>query len=174
MCKTFNNVLLSLTYPSRFNLTQTNNFTVKSVEGIFLSFDSLTACRSNCFLQNISNSACWQLNFTALTLSRLFKNNWTKRHRFGDWVSYSHSPSTDCASRHSLHRLVRRKFQRCRTVVSGVDDRWQADLIELPNAKIFNDGHTFMLIVVEKFSLYGLSRWRTKQASLFSKPLQKF
>jgi len=164
----------SHSHPSRFNLTQTNNFTVKSVEGIFLSFDSLTACRCNCFLQNISNSACWQLNFTALTLSRLFKNNWTKRHRFGDWVSYSHSPSTDCASRHSLHRLVRRKFQRCRTVVSGVDDRWQADLIELPNAKIFNDGHTFMLIVVEKFSLYGLSRWRTKQASLFSKPLQKF
>jgi len=34
--------------------------------------------------------------------------------------------------------------------------------------------YTFMLIVVEMFSLYELSRWRTKQTSLFSKPLQKF
>jgi len=57
-----------------------------------------------------------------------------------------------------LHRVVRRNFQRRRTVVSGVDDRWQADLIDLPNAKIFNDGYTFMLIVVEKFSMYELSR----------------
>jgi len=56
-------------------------------------------------------------------------------------------------------RLLRRNFQRRRTVVSGVDDQWQADLIDLPNAKMFNDGHTFMLIVVEKFSnLYELSR----------------
>ena len=155
MCKTFNDVPLSLTCPSGFNLTQTNNFTVKSVEGIFHSLDSLTACRCNCFLQNIFNSACWQLNYTALTLSRLFKNNWTKCHRFGD-------------------HLVGRNFQRRRTVVSGVDDQWQTDLIDLPNAKMFNDGHKFVLIVLEKFSLYELSRWRTKQASLFSKPLQKF
>jgi len=43
-------------------------------------------------------------------------------------------------------------------VVSGVDDQWQADLIDLPNAKMLKDGHAFMLIVVEKFSLYELSR----------------
>ena len=61
----------------------------------------------------------------------------------------------DCASRHSLHRLVRRNFQRSRTVVSVVDDQWQADLIDLPNAKMFNDGHMFMLIVVEKFSNFA-------------------
>jgi len=155
MCKTFNDVPPPHTYLSRFNLTQTNNFTVKPVEGVFHSFDSLIACRCNCFLQNICNSACWQLNYTSLTLSRLFKNNWTKRHRFGDWWSYTHSPSMDCASRHSLHRLVRRNFQRSRTVVSVVDDQWQADLIDLPNAKMFNDGHMFMLIVVEKFSNFA-------------------
>jgi len=54
-----------------------------------------------------------------------------------------------------LHRLVRRNFQRRRTVVSGVDDQWQADLIDLPNSKMFNNGHTFMLSVVEKFSNYA-------------------
>ena len=38
-----------------------------------------------------------------------------------------------------LHRLVHRNFQRRRTVVSGVDDQWQADLIDLPNANMLND-----------------------------------
>jgi len=33
MCKTFNVVPLSLAFPSRINLTQTNNFTVKSIRG---------------------------------------------------------------------------------------------------------------------------------------------
>jgi len=66
MCKTFNVVPLPLTYPSRINLTQTNNFTVKSVEGGFHNFDSLIAYRCNGFLQSICNSACWQLNYTAL------------------------------------------------------------------------------------------------------------
>ena len=150
MCKTFNVVLLSLTYPSRFNLRQTNDFTVKSVKGVFHRFDSLIACPCNDYLQNIRNSTCWQLNSTALTMSRLLKNNWTHRHRFGD--SCTHPPPTDCASRHPLHRLVRRNFHRRRTVASGVDDQWQDDLIDLPNPKMFHNGHTFVLIVVKKFS----------------------
>jgi len=149
MCKTFNDVSLSLTYPIRINLTQTNNFTVISVEGVFHSFDSLIACRCNDYLQNICNSACWQLNSIALILSRLFKNNWMHRHRFRG--SCTHSPLTVCASRHPLHRLVRHNFQRRHTVVSGVYDQWQGDLIDLPNPKMFNNGHTFMLIVVEEF-----------------------
>jgi len=142
----------TLTCPSRFNLTQTNNFTVNSFKGVFHSFGSLIACRCNDYLQNIRNSTCWQLNSTALTVSRLFKNNWTHRHRFGD--SCTHSPPTDCALRHPLHRLVRRNFQR-RTVTSGIDDQWQADLIDLPNAKMSNNGHTFVLIVVEKLSNFA-------------------
>ena len=96
-----------------------------------------------------------QFNYTALTLSALFKSNWTQRHRFGDWYSYTHSPSMDCASRHSLYRLVRRNFRRRRNVVSSFDDQWRAHLIDLPNPKMFNNGHTFMLIVVEKFSNFA-------------------
>jgi len=62
ICKTFNDVSLSLTRASRINLTQTNNFTVKSVECVFHSFDSLIACQCNCYLRKICNSACWQRN----------------------------------------------------------------------------------------------------------------
>jgi len=93
-----------------------------------------------------------------VTLSRLFKNNWTQRHRFGDWYSYTHSPRTTCTSRYSFHLLIRRNFQRRRTVDSGVDDQWQVDLIDLPNPKMFNNGHTFMLIVVEKFSNFAWAK----------------
>ena len=46
-------------------------------------------------------------------------------------------------------------FQPRRTVASGVDDQWQGDLIDLPNPKMFNNGHTLMLIVVEKFSNFA-------------------
>jgi len=173
MCYTFNVVPLSLTCPSRFNSTQTNNFTVKSVKGVFHSFDSLIACWCNDYLQNIRNSICWQLNFTALTLYRLFKNNWTHRHRFGD--SCTHSPPADCASRHPLHRLVRRNFQRRRTVASGVDDQWQDDLIDCQIRKCsIAVTRSCWLSLKSLQTLHGLSRWRAKQTSLFPKPLQKF
>jgi len=54
-----------------------------------------------------------------------------------------------------LRHLLRHNFQRRRTAVSGVDDQWQADLIDLPNLKMFNNGHPFMLIVVEKLSNFA-------------------
>ena len=66
-----------LTHVSKQNqfLTQTNSFTLKYVEEVFHRFDSFIACRCNYCLQNICNSTCWQLNYTAVTLSRLFKKN---------------------------------------------------------------------------------------------------
>jgi len=74
MFKTFNVVPLSLTYPSRINLTQTHNFTAKLVKGVCCSFDVLIACRCNCCFQTVCNSTCRQLNPTAATLSQLSKN----------------------------------------------------------------------------------------------------
>jgi len=74
MCKKFNVVQLSLTCPSRINLTQTDNFTVKSVKSMFYSFDSLIVCRCNCCFQTICDSTCWQLNYTAATCLDVSKN----------------------------------------------------------------------------------------------------
>ena len=51
MRKTLNDVPLSLTCPSRFNLTQTNKLTVKSVEGIVHSFDSLLRVDATAFFK---------------------------------------------------------------------------------------------------------------------------
>jgi len=94
MCKTFSVVPLPLTCPSRIKLTQTNNFTAKSVKGLFC-FDSLIACRCNCCLKNICNSNYWQLNYTAVTLSPLFKNNkLNETSQTWELISYTHSPPT--------------------------------------------------------------------------------
>jgi len=72
--------------------------TVKSIKGMFC-FDSLIACRCNCCLKNICNSSCWQLNYTTVTLSRLFKNNkLNETSQIWELISYSHSPPTNCAS----------------------------------------------------------------------------
>jgi len=56
---------------------------------------------------------------------------------------------------YTLHHPVRRNFQRCRIIVSGIDDQWQADLIDLTKLKKFNNGHTFMLIVIDVFSKFA-------------------
>ena len=97
MCKTFNVVPLPLTRPIRINLSQENNFTVKSVKGVFCC-DSLIACRCNCCLINTCNSTFWQHNYTTVTLSWLKKNKLNKTSKTWESISLSHSPPTNCTS----------------------------------------------------------------------------
>jgi len=52
---------------------------------------------------------------------------------------------------YTLHRPVRRNFQRRRIIVSGINEQWQVDLIDLTKLKKFNNGHTFVLIVIDVF-----------------------
>jgi len=55
----------------------------------------------------------------------------------------------------TLHRPVRRNFQRRRIIFSGIDDQWQADLIDLTKLTKFNNGNTFVLIVIDVFSNFA-------------------
>jgi len=77
-------------------------------------------------------------------------------------------------SRNTLHRFVRRNFQRRRTVVSDIGDQWQADLIDLTTSKKFNNGHTFVLIV-EIFAWAELLKNKTSKSVLkaFAKVLNR-
>jgi len=176
MCKTFNDVPLSLTYPSRINLTQINTFTEKSVKGVFYSFDSLTACRCNYCFQTIYNSTCWQLNYTAVTLSRLFKKQ-TERN-----VKGLGNDKVIC-NRHQRtvhHGILCIRFF---VVTSNVVALLSAALM-ISNKLIWLTWQMWKCSITVTRScwlslksfqtLHELSRWRTKQASLFSKPLQKF
>ena len=54
-----------------------------------------------------------------------------------------------------MHKPVRRKFQRWRTIVGGIDHQWQADLIDLQKLKKENEGHVFLLTCIDVFSKYA-------------------
>ena len=54
-----------------------------------------------------------------------------------------------------LHKPVRRKFKRCRVLVSGIDKIWAADLADMKAFSKYNQGYTFLLLVIDIFSKYG-------------------
>ena len=54
-----------------------------------------------------------------------------------------------------IHRPARKKFRRRRVVIKGLDDLFQADLVEmLPYAKQ-NSGYRYILVVINAFSKYA-------------------
>ena len=54
---------------------------------------------------------------------------------------------------YTLHKPIKRKFTTRRVLVSGVDDQWQADLVDMRN---FKDGsYQYILTVVDVFSKYA-------------------
>ena len=56
---------------------------------------------------------------------------------------------------YTLHKPIRRKFSRSRTIVTDVDEQWQADLADVSNTKDWNDDRTFLLCVIDVFSKYA-------------------
>ena len=54
-----------------------------------------------------------------------------------------------------LHKPVRRKFERRRVLVSGIDKIWAADLADMKAFSKFNRGFNFLLLVIDIFSKYG-------------------
>jgi transposase InsO family protein len=53
---------------------------------------------------------------------------------------------------YTLHRPIRRKFKRRKTISRGIHDQWQADLIQLNNLSRYNDNYNFILTVICVFS----------------------
>ena len=54
-----------------------------------------------------------------------------------------------------LHKPVKRKFERRRVLVSGIDKIWAADLADMKAFSKFNQGFNFLLVVIDIFSKYG-------------------
>ena len=44
---------------------------------------------------------------------------------------------------YTLHKPIRKKFLRRKTVVAGIDTQWQADLADLSKLSKFNDKHRY-------------------------------
>ena len=56
---------------------------------------------------------------------------------------------------YTLHKPVRKRFVRNQTIVSGIDDQWEADLADVSDISRENQGNHYLLTVVDCFSKYA-------------------
>lgn len=54
-----------------------------------------------------------------------------------------------------LHKPVKKKYQKRRVWVSGIDDTWAADLADMSEYAKENDGYKYLLVVIDIFSKHG-------------------
>ena len=55
---------------------------------------------------------------------------------------------------YSVNRPVRRKFKRNRVIVSGIDDLWDGDLIDMSSLAKYNKNYKFILLLIDIFSRF--------------------
>ena len=71
---------------------------------------------------------------------------------------YSSQPSKDVSrwlmgqDAYTLHRLVRNRFRRRRTYAKGINDLFQADLVDMSAMARQNDGNRYLLTCIDVFS----------------------
>jgi transposase InsO family protein len=53
---------------------------------------------------------------------------------------------------YTLHKPVRRRFPRRKTVVGGVGHQWQADLVDMSRTAKYNEGVKYLLTCIDVFS----------------------
>ena len=56
---------------------------------------------------------------------------------------------------YTLHRPVRKTFKRNRIQVAGLDDQWEADLVDVHGIAKYNNNVTFLLTVIDSLSKYA-------------------
>ena len=54
-----------------------------------------------------------------------------------------------------LHKPIKRKINKRRVLVRGIDEIWAADLADMKAFSKFNKGFNFLLLVIDIFSKYG-------------------
>lgn len=59
---------------------------------------------------------------------------------------------------YNLHKPVRRKFNRRKYYVRGIDVQWQMDLVEMQPFARINDGYRYILTCIDIFSRYAWAR----------------
>ena len=61
----------------------------------------------------------------------------------------------DTVDTYTLHKPIRKKFETRRVYVKGIDDQFQADLVEMREFSKENDGYNYLLTVIDCFSKYS-------------------
>jgi hypothetical protein len=59
---------------------------------------------------------------------------------------------------YSLQRPYRRPTNRTPIIVAGIDDQWSADLMDMVKFSKYNQGFTYVLVVIDVFSRYVSSQ----------------
>ena len=52
---------------------------------------------------------------------------------------------------YTLHKPYRLHFRRRRTYAKGMDDLWQADLVDMSSLARYNDGKRYILTIIDVF-----------------------
>lgn len=86
-----------------------------------------------------------RVNINAKSLK---KNTATEeKKRIHQWLSNQDA--------YTLHRPVKRRFPRLHYNVNRVDDLWECDLMQLTTLKEYNDGYSYLLVVIDVLSKYA-------------------
>ena len=56
---------------------------------------------------------------------------------------------------YTFHKSIRYNFPRNRVIVTGIDDQWQADLVDISSLARFNKGYKFLLTCINVFSKFA-------------------
>src|SRR5271163_4857344 len=56
---------------------------------------------------------------------------------------------------YTLHKLARLKYSTRPYKTAGIDQQWQADLVEMIPYEEVNDGYRYMLTVIDLFSTFA-------------------
>ena len=56
---------------------------------------------------------------------------------------------------YTLHKPVRYSFPKNRVIVTGIDDQWHADLVDVSSLVHFNKGYRFLLTCIDVFSKFA-------------------
>lgn len=72
-----------------------------------------------------------------------------------------------------IHKPCRRNFLRRKVIMKGIDDLWQADLVEMGAYADQNKGYRYLLTVIDTFSKFGWAvALKDKTASSVSDAMQ--
>ena len=75
---------------------------------------------------------------------------------------------------YSLHKPYKRPSVYRKTITPGIDDLWQADLVEMREFADFNSGYNYLLCVIDCYSKYAWTEaMKTKTGAETAKAFEK-
>ena len=77
----------------------------------------------------------------------VFKHDEIGRKKIKEWLSHQDT--------YTLHKPIRRHFQRRTTITGGINQQFQADLIDMRNLKDANNGFSYLVTCLDVFSKFA-------------------